>query len=150
MNINEVEKVALGALNLFLQAVHPLVLHIQHIFSWKDVKATKNRLFPKTLNKPGKLPTNITEPGNSKIENSPSAIMSCVLCGGLSALLSISWLKKLNRFFGQKYWHLKSSAYGLILAPVSVNNILEQSVGQFATDVSKALRDSNLTDSNHG
>ena len=40
--------------------------------------------------------------------------------------------------------HLKSCAYGLILAPVSVNNILEKGVRQLATDVTKTLADSNL------
>ena len=40
--------------------------------------------------------------------------------------------------------HLKSCAYGLILSPVSVNNILEQGVGQLATHVAQTLADSNL------
>ena len=34
MHIDEVEEVPLGTLYFFLQAVHPLVLHIQHILSW--------------------------------------------------------------------------------------------------------------------
>ena len=72
------------------------------------------------------------------MENSPSAIMSCVLCGGLSALLSISWTK-LETVFVAIWTHLKSSAYGLVLSPVSVNYILEQGVGQLSTHVTKTL-----------
>ena len=72
------------------------------------------------------------------MENSPSAIMSCVLCGGLSALLSISWTK-LETVFVAIWTHLKSSAYGLVLSPVSVNYILEQGVGQLSTHVAKTL-----------
>ena len=60
VDINEVEKVPLGALNLFLQAVHPLVLHVQHIFSWKEVKTTKNWLIYLTSKLPIENPFLVT------------------------------------------------------------------------------------------
>ena len=71
VDIDEVEKVALGALNLFLQTVHPLVLHIQHILSCTDVRRANNKKlcpiwqFPQTQ-----------QWSKCEMENLPSAIMS--------------------------------------------------------------------------
>ena len=73
MNIDEVKKVPLGTLYFFLQAVHSLVLHIQHVFALNNRIERRKDVY------------------RWRWGNRPSAIMSCVLCGGLNALLSMSW-----------------------------------------------------------
>ena len=43
MHIDEVEKVPLGTLYFFLQAVHSLVLHIQHVFALNNRIERRNQ-----------------------------------------------------------------------------------------------------------
>ena len=55
MHIDEVEEMPLGTLYFFLQAVHSLVLHIQHVFALNNrIEARKERCLQMKMREPTK------------------------------------------------------------------------------------------------